>query len=263
MTAPSDPRGGPPREPARGDGAAPEHDGVDLQPDVERIHRAVAREPRDPTEGRERSPWFFTAAILLALFWGGWYLGRHGGEFSIATHIAYAVRDPGVARAAAEQVAEAVGDPVAAGRTVYDNNCQSCHQGAGQGVPGAFPPLVGAEWVTGDPTTLIRILLDGLQGPVEVAGEIYNGAMPAWEAVLRDAEIAAVATYVRQLGANDVGAVTAEQVAAVRGADQARMAPWTAPELRAAPPVEGPPAGGTPAPLDTISSPIPPVATPP
>ena len=238
--------GGPPAGPPAGDGPPRRTGGVDLQPDVERIHRAIAREPHDPIEGRERPPWFFTAAIALALFWGGWYLGRHGGEFSTATHVAFAARQPGIAAAAVDQAAAAVDDPIAAGRTVYNNNCQSCHQGAGQGVPGAFPPLVGSEWVTGEPTTLIRVLLHGLQGPVEVAGATYDGAMPAWKDVLKDEEIAAVATYVRQLEANEAGAVTAAQVNAVRTADQARAAPWTAPELQAAAPVGAPPAAPAP-----------------
>lgn len=240
------PRGTPPGAP-HGDGGVPEAGGVDLQPDVERIHRAIMREPHDPIEGRERSPWFFTAAIALALFWGGWYLGRHGGEFGTATHIAFATRQPGIAQAAAEQATAAVSDPVTAGRTVYENNCQSCHQGTGQGVPGVFPPLVGSEWVTGDAATLARILLHGLQGPVEVAGTTYNGAMPAWKDVLKDEEIAAVATYLRQLEANDAAPVPAAEVSAVRAADQARTTPWTAEELRAAAASAPAPAAGAPA----------------
>jgi mono/diheme cytochrome c family protein len=217
---------------AGGDGGVPAGRGFDLQPDVERIHRAVQREPHDPIEGRERSPWFFTAAIALSLFWGGWYLGRFGGEFNASTHVAYATRQPGIAAAAAEQMATAVSDPIAAGSSVYNSNCQSCHQAAGQGMPGVFPPLVGSEWVTGNGETVIRILLHGLQGPVEVAGGTYNGAMPAWKDVLKDEEIAAVATYIRQLETNSAAAVTTEEVKTVRDAHASRSQPWTAADLR-------------------------------
>ena len=28
--------------------------------------------------------------LLGVLVWGGWYLGRHGGEFGLATHVAFA-----------------------------------------------------------------------------------------------------------------------------------------------------------------------------
>ena len=234
--APRDATAGPGSPGPVGDGGVPEAGGVDLQPDVERIHRAIRREPHDPIEGHERAPWFFTAAVALALFWGGWYLGRYGGEFGPQTHIAFAARQTGIAAAAAEQSAVAISDPIAAGRTVFENNCQSCHQATGQGVPGVFPPLVGAEWVTGPAATTVRILLHGLQGPVEVAGTTYNGAMPAWQDVLKDEEIAAVATYVRQLESNDAPAVPAAEVAALRAAHSTRTTPWTAAELQSAPP---------------------------
>lgn len=207
---------------------------VDLQPDVERLHRAIRREPRDPVEGREPAPWFFIAAVALALFWGGWYLGRYGGEFGLKTHIALGARDVGTVAAVSAQSKAAVSDPVAAGERVYANNCASCHQASGQGMPGAFPPVVGSEWVTGSPETLARIILFGLQGPLEVAGKSYNGAMPAWQNALKDEEIAAVATYLRQWKPNAAAPVTAGQVASLRAAHASRTTPWTAAELRAA-----------------------------
>ena len=102
-----------------GDGGVPEAGGVDLQPDVERIHRAIRREPRDPVEGREPVPWFLTAAVALALFWGGWYLGRFGGEFGTATHVAYAARRPTIpsppARASTRRTARGATRPPARG----------------------------------------------------------------------------------------------------------------------------------------------------
>lgn len=227
---------------------------VDLQPDVERLHRAIRREPRDPVEGRERAPWFFTAAIAIALFWGGWYLGRYGGEFGLATHVALGGRDVGTVAAVSAQSEAAVTDPVAAGERIFANNCSSCHQASGQGMPGAFPPVVGSEWVTGDPETLARILLHGLQGPVQVAGQSYNGAMPAWKDILKDEEIAAVATYLRQWKPNAAPAVNASQVAALRSAHADRTMPWTVEELRSAgaagpsasPAPAAPTAGGAP-----------------
>lgn len=245
-----------------GDGGVPEAGGVDLQPDVERIHSAIRREPHDPTEGRERVPWFLIAVIPIALFWGGWYLGRHGGEFGTASHLAFATRQPGIAAAAADQSAAAVADPVAAGEAVYIKNCQVCHQAAGQGMAGAFPPLVGSEWVTGSPVTVVRILMHGLQGPLEVAGASYNGAMPAWEGVLKDAEIAAVATYIRQMEGNDAPAVPPETVDATRAVDSGRTTPWTAAELEQAPPVEVSAGAGAAAPTPAAPTPAPPAPAP-
>lgn len=230
MTEPERPREGGTAPPTPEPGGA----GVDLQPDVERLHRAIRREPRDPVEGREPAPWYFIAAIALSLFWGGWYLGRYGGEFGLATHIALGARDAGTVAAVSAQSEAATTDPVAAGERVYANNCASCHQASGQGMPGAFPPVVGSEWVTGEPETLVRILLHGLSGPLQVAGNQYNGAMPAWKDALKDEEVAAVATYLRQWKPNAASPVTVEEVAALRSADADRAAPWTAEELRGA-----------------------------
>jgi mono/diheme cytochrome c family protein len=221
---------------------------VDLQPDVERLHRPIRREPRDPVEGREPVPWFFTAAVALALFWGGWYLGRYGGEFGLATHVALSGRDPATVASVSAQAAAAVADPVAAGQRIYANNCASCHQASGEGIPGAFPPVVGSEWVTGSAETLARILLHGLQGPIEVAGQVYNGAMPAWKDLLKDEEIAAVATYLRQWGPNAASPVAVEEVSALRSRHADRATMWTAEELieaEAASPGEGESADAT------------------
>jgi hypothetical protein len=87
---------------------------------------------------------------------------------------------------------------------------------------------------------------------VEVAGTTYNGAMPAWRDVLKDEEIAAVATYIRQLESNDAPAVPAADVAALRAADAARTTPWTAAELLSAPPA---PAGDSAAPAADSAAP--------
>jgi mono/diheme cytochrome c family protein len=144
-----------------------------------------------------------------------------------------------------------VSNPVEAGKRVFDKNCVGCHQATGQGIPGAFPPLVGSEWVTGPPETVVRILLFGLQGPVQVRGATFNGAMPAWKDVLKDEEIAAVATYIREWAPNAAPAVPADQVAAQRKALAGRTAPWTAAELTSAetsgpsPAVSAPAGGGT------------------
>lgn len=207
---------------------------ADLQPDVERLHRAILREPTDPVEGREPMPWWFIATIALALFWGGWYLGRYGGEFSTRTHLAFGGgRQSEIAQAAAGAVTAASQNPVQQGERIFLNNCQSCHQANALGIPGAFPPLVGSEWVTTNAVIPINIVLHGLQGAVTVAGGTYNGAMPAWKDVLKDEEIAAVLTYLRQMKPNAAPAVAGDSVAAQRKALAERTKAWTASELNA------------------------------
>ena len=95
------------------------------------------------------------------------------------------------------------------GKQIYAANCVACHQATGKGLPGVFPPLDGSEWVHGDERTLANILLHGITGEIEVAGATYKGAMPAF-AQLSDAELAAVASYVRSSWSNKSEALKPE-----------------------------------------------------
>ena len=119
------------------------------------------------------------------------------------------------------------------GAKVYSDFCAVCHQPSGQGNEELYPPLVGSEWVTGDKGRLLRIILQGATGPMSVAGTEYNGVMPPWGATLQDAQIAAVATYIRNTWGNQASPVTTEEVAAVRAATAGRTTPWTSRELTA------------------------------
>jgi mono/diheme cytochrome c family protein len=103
----------------------------------------------------------------------------------------------------------------AAGKSVYTTNCASCHQATGQGIPGTFPPLAGSQIVTGDPAHVIHIVKFGLTGPVQVAGNSFNGQMPAWSPQLSNDAIASVVTYIRASWGNGASAITADQVEAV------------------------------------------------
>lgn len=93
--------------------------------------------------------------------------------------------------------AEDAADGAPDGAAVYADNCASCHQAQGQGIPGAFPPVAGhtADLLeTQGRDFLPLVLLYGLQGPIEVEGASYDGAMPAW-GQLSDAQLAAVANH--------------------------------------------------------------------
>lgn len=108
-------------------------------------------------------------------------------------------------------------DVTLAGETIYNMYCAACHQRDGEGAPGRFPPVAGAEWVTGDKRRLVTVILNGLNGPIEVRGERYNTAMPG-HGFLTDEQIAQVATYVRQNFGNNADAVSAREVAKLRSA---------------------------------------------
>ena len=121
---------------------------------------------------------------------------------------------------------------VADGKQVFSANCVACHQASGKGLPGVFPPLDGSEWVTGDQRILVNILLHGVTGEMTVAGNSYKGAMPSFKQ-LGDAELAAVASYVRSEWSNKAEAVKPELFEAERKS-AARTAPFNGgAELRA------------------------------
>jgi cytochrome c oxidase cbb3-type subunit 2 len=109
----------------------------------------------------------------------------------------------------------AVANNAAAGAQVYATRCASCHQPTGAGFPGAFPPLAGDSVVNGPAAEQLEVVLNGLHGRT-IKGVGYAAAMPAWGAMLSDAEIAAVVTYERSSWGNHGTPVTAQNVAAAR-----------------------------------------------
>ena len=115
-------------------------------------------------------------------------------------------------------------DPLVMGKKNFELVCATCHQATGLGVPGVYPPLAGSEWVNdASPERVIHIVLYGLKGPLNVKGTVYNAAaMPVFGKVAgsgynwSDDRIAATLTYVRQAFGNTAGAVTTEEVTAIR-----------------------------------------------
>ncbi len=104
--------------------------------------------------------------------------------------------------------------------------CAGCHGPAGAGTAEG-PPLVASEWLAGPVGRPMRILLHGLEGPLEVDGTTWDKAMPP--VALGDAELAAVLTFARRTFGEGADPVTADEIAAVRA--QPRDRPWTAAEL--------------------------------
>jgi len=117
------------------------------------------------------------------------------------------------------------------GRSVYLQHCATCHQVDGAGLKGAFPPLAGSEWVSGEPRVLAKIVLNGLSGEISVAGSRYNSVMLAHRDTLTDAQIADVLTYIRADWGNRSAPVAAALVTGVREETAGRDGAWTAEEL--------------------------------
>ncbi|MDD3179980.1 MAG: cytochrome c [Opitutaceae bacterium] len=121
--------------------------------------------------------------------------------------------------------------PALLGKRVYLANCIQCHQTTGLGVPGTFPPLAGSDWVTGPEERIIRIVLQGANGPITVAGKNFNGVMTPFAPVLKDDEIANVLTYIRSEWGNAAPEVKPETVTRIRSETAGRTAPWAPAEL--------------------------------
>jgi mono/diheme cytochrome c family protein len=221
MSGPEHPARGVPPEEIR---SAEEDRSRDV--DVLAVHRQAFRESDDPGEGAEVGPWWFWAASVAALVFGGFYMGRYmgvfAGEAAVHAHPVQELHPAGAPSEAAEAVS---------GAAVFNGHCAACHQANGRGLPGVFPPLAGSEFANGDSARLVRLVLHGLTGPVTVAGATFNGAMPAWQDQLTDAQIAAVLTYVRSSFGNASPAVSAALVDSERKATAGRTTPWTVEEL--------------------------------
>jgi mono/diheme cytochrome c family protein len=114
------------------------------------------------------------------------------------------------------------------GAELYAATCQACHQPDGRGLPGLAPSLRDSRYVLGPPERLAKILLHGLTGPLEVDGVTWNADMPALAAA--DADLAAVATYVRREWGHGADPVEVGLVERVR-TQAPRSRPWTAEEL--------------------------------
>jgi glucose/arabinose dehydrogenase/mono/diheme cytochrome c family protein len=97
------------------------------------------------------------------------------------------------------------------GQKVYNVSCLPCHQADGNGVPGMHPPLRDTEWVNGEKDRLIRIVVQGMRGEIEVHGETYNSIM-APLSNLDAQQVADVLTFVRKSFGNNASEVTVEEV---------------------------------------------------
>jgi nitrite reductase (NO-forming)/hydroxylamine reductase len=115
--------------------------------------------------------------------------------------------------------AAAGGKPAAAqmqaGERAFQAACMACHQANGKGLPGAFPPLAGSNYLRADKHRAIGVVLRGLTGAVVVNGVTYNSVMPPMTQ-LSDAEVADALTYAMNSWGNAYGVVSPAEVTAVR-----------------------------------------------
>jgi len=124
----------------------------------------------------------------------------------------------GAPAVSADQVAAARAPEAMSGAALFAAKCATCHQSAGQGTD-AFPPLAGNPVViASDPGAMIAVIVNGRTGALTINGKTYNGQMPTWKGQLTNADIAAVATYVRSSWGNNASPVAEQQVVAAGAA---------------------------------------------
>ncbi|WP_282136719.1 c-type cytochrome [Seonamhaeicola maritimus] len=100
------------------------------------------------------------------------------------------------------------------GQKIYNTNCAACHQADGNGDV-RFPSLVESDWVSGDKSKLIKVVLEGLDGPIIVNGKPFEGVMPKQD-FLSDEDIAKVLSYIRLNFNNKSSGIRSSDVRKVR-----------------------------------------------
>ena len=114
-----------------------------------------------------------------------------------------------------------------AGQEVYKNICIGCHQPDGRGQDKVAANLIGSELALGPAEVVVRIVLNGKEGPI--------GLMPPVGQVFTDDQIASVLTYIRREWGQGGSPVDPAAVAVVRALTAGRARPWTNEELQGLP----------------------------
>lgn len=121
------------------------------------------------------------------------------------------------------------------GATQYDRLCSGCHGSDGLALAEEAPPLAGSSWVSGPEERLIRIIRNGMRGPVEVADKTYDREMPGIGYKLSDREMASLVSFVRNRWGASTASTKPEAIRKVRAASKNRNRYWTVEELLRAP----------------------------
>ena len=102
------------------------------------------------------------------------------------------------------------------GGRIFMDSCSACHRLGGQGAGTAFPGLAGNPTVLSrDPASLIEVILAGSRLPSTAAAP-SNLAMPGYAWRYDDADVAALASFLRSSWGNRAPPVTPGQVTDVR-----------------------------------------------
>ena len=125
------------------------------------------------------------------------------------------------------------------GKAIFMQTCMACHQPTGMGIPGAFPPFDGSEYVQGDTRRLVALVIKGYMGPITVKGVNFNNILIAVDTqfpILKEnAKLADVLNYIRTAWSNKAdAAITPDFVQKIRDEFKDRTTPWNAADLEKA-----------------------------
>lgn len=83
------------------------------------------------------------------------------------------------------------------GMSIFRSTCSTCHGMDGEGMENIGPPLRGSQYLSGSSEKLAMIILNGLQGPIHVNGQLYNfnGSMPNFGNNFSDKDISDIIEY--------------------------------------------------------------------
>ena len=121
---------------------------------------------------------------------------------------------------------------MAQGAEWYARVCANCHGRDGRGAGALGPPLVDSRWMRSEPERLARIVLHGMHGPIEIAGETWNSTMPgqATSPEFTDDVASGLLTYLHRSWGEAQHAIDPEFISQIR-ADTGNHGPWTVSEL--------------------------------
>lgn len=101
------------------------------------------------------------------------------------------------------------------GKQTYETYCMSCHMENGEGVEGAFPTLVKAGNLN-DKNRLVKIILQGMRGPVTVKSVKYDAEMANID--MTDKEVVDVINYIRNSWGNKAPMISLADIAIAKKA---------------------------------------------
>lgn len=199
--------------------------------------KQLDREKPDPLESDRPWPLYVWIFVMLMVSWATTYFALYSGDGSIQGGDQRVLVTEKSELTVKKEVSSAVDikisleDQLSGGKKVYSSICMACHQANGQGLSGAFPPLAKSPWVLGRPERIVKLILHGLAGEIEILGQKYNGVMPAHKDQFNDQEIANVVTYIRKSWGNDATEISSEFVSKIRDEHKDKNDAWKAEEL--------------------------------